>query len=182
MQRVKQRAEAGNANDLQMLGNVYDKCMFGMPRDPEKAHELWTQAAELGDKNGHWYLYQSYSEFYKERGVEKDMAKAIFHLEMAAIKGDPRSRCMLGCYEAKRGNLERAKKHWMHSASAGCDSCMRGAIKVGFEQGHVTEEEYIKTERAHKHSVNEMKSTERDSINAYQKHLDDLQDASCVVQ
>jgi TPR repeat protein len=40
-----------------------------------------------------------------ERGVEKDVQKAMYHLKMAVINGDGRSRCFLAKYEMKIGNI-----------------------------------------------------------------------------
>ncbi|KAL9182861.1 hypothetical protein ACHAXT_004140 [Thalassiosira profunda] len=170
--RVEQRMETGDACACHMLANAYDKGTFGKPQDSTKAHELWDRSAALGSRDAHFNLYMSYSEYYEERGVKKDMTKAIYHLEMAAVLGDPRSRCLLGRYESEIGNYDRAKRHWLISASAGCDNCMEGRIKVGWTKGCVTEEEYQKALSAYRTSVDEIESSQRDATRAVRMRRD----------
>ena len=90
------------------------------------------------------------------------MKKAIYHLEMAAIKGDGRSRCFLGRYEGDMGNWDRAKKHWSLSAGMGCDNCM-GRIKRGYSKGAVTKDEYSDTLRSYVEAKDALKSKQRDA-------------------
>ncbi|KAL7531819.1 hypothetical protein ACHAXR_005649 [Thalassiosira sp. AJA248-18] len=161
---TKKRMELDNADAFHMLALWYDVGGNGLPQDSKKAHQLWSQGAELGSRDAHYNLFMSFSKCFIERGVEKDVKKAIYHLEMAAIKGDARSRCELGHYEGKMGNWDRAKKHWMLSAAAGCHSCMEGGIKKGYLMGGVTEDEYTKTLRTYRDSLDEMKSKQRDSV------------------
>jgi hypothetical protein len=62
--------------------------------DYGKALEYYTKAAELGDLGAHCGLGGLY--LTGERvDVEKDMTKAIYHLEQAAIGGEPFSRRLL---------------------------------------------------------------------------------------
>lgn len=127
------------------------------------AHELWMNAVELGgSKDAHYNLSMSYSTYYKERGVEKDDKKELYHLEEAALLGDAAARCQLGNYEADRGNWDGAKKHWMLSAAAGCEDCME-KIKRGKKKGGVSTVEYKKTLRVHRKSLNLTQSAERDA-------------------
>eukprot|EP00984_Skeletonema_dohrnii_P029909 scaffold20880_cov106-Skeletonema_dohrnii-CCMP3373.AAC.2 len=149
---------------LDMLASSYDTGAggIGVRRDSKKAHQLWMEAVELGgSKDAHYNLSQSYSKYYKERGVEKDDKKELYHLEEAAMLGDAAARCELGKYEAARGNWDRAKKHWMLSAAAGCKGCME-RIKQGKKKGAVSNSEYKRTLRAHWKSLNLTRSAHRD--------------------
>ncbi|KAK1746791.1 hypothetical protein QTG54_002135, partial [Skeletonema marinoi] len=150
---------------LSMLASSYDTGAggIGVRRDSKKAHQLWMEAVELGgSKDAHYNLSQSYSKYYKERGVEKDDKKELYHLEEAAMLGDAAARCELGKYEGERGNWDRAKKHWMLSAAAGCKGCME-RIKRGKKKGAVSNDEYKKTLRAHRKSLNLTRSAQRDA-------------------
>jgi TPR repeat protein len=122
---------------LTMLAIFYDIGGRGVPQDSRKAHQLWMRAVELGgSKDSHYNLSHSYSKYYDERGVQKDDKKALYHLEEAAMLGDAAARCELGTYEGERGNWDQAKKHWMLSAAAGCESCLE-IIKRGKKKGAV---------------------------------------------
>eukprot|EP00984_Skeletonema_dohrnii_P027157 scaffold16617_cov136-Skeletonema_dohrnii-CCMP3373.AAC.2 len=150
---------------LDMLASSYDTGAggIGVRQDSKMAHQLWMEAVELGgSKEAHYNLSQSYSKYHKERGVEKDDKKELYHLEEAAMLGDAAARCELGCYEGDRGNWDRAKKHWMLSAAAGCEGCME-MIKRGKKKGAVSSDEYKKTLRAHRKSLNLTRSAQRDA-------------------
>ena len=57
--------------------------------DHEGAFEYYTKAAALGNMNAHHNL----SVMYREgKGVEKDMKKAVYHMEQAAIGGHADAR------------------------------------------------------------------------------------------
>ena len=149
---------------LSMLASSYDTGAggLGVRRDSKKAHQLWMEAVELGgSKDAHYNLSLSYSKYHKERGVEKDDKKELYHLEEAAMLGDAAARCKLGFYEGERGNWDRAKKHWTLSAAAGCKGCME-RIKRGKKKGAVSNDEYKRTLRAHRKSLNLTRSAQRD--------------------
>ncbi len=172
IRRLNERIE--NSNDdqdkvqaLSMLATNYDIGGRGVPQDSRKAHQLWLRAVELGgSKDSHYYLSHSYSKYFKERGVEKDDKKALYHLEEATILGDAAARCELGLYEGDRGNWDEAKKHWMLSAAAGCESCLM-RIKRGKKMGAVSNDEYKKTLRHHRKSVNLTRSAQRDAAREF---------------
>jgi len=148
---------------LSMLASSYDTGESDLTQDSKMAHQLWMEAVELGgSKDAHYNLSQSYSEYHKERGVEKDDKKELYHLEEAAMLGDAAARCELGFYEGERGNWDRAKKHWILSAAAGCKGCME-RIKRGKKKGAVSNDEYKRTLRAHRKSLNLTRSAQRDA-------------------
>ena len=118
----------GDSRMLQAERVYYDRGMFVLQQDSKKAFKLWTKAAELGSRNAHFNLYLAFSKFYAKAGVERDMKKAIYHLEISAIKGDGGSRCALKNLESSLGNLDRAKKHGMLSAGMACDSSLNVCV------------------------------------------------------
>ncbi len=126
--------------------------------DFRKSLEYWTKAAESGNVEAHYCLGGTY---YRGDGVEKDVKKAVCHLEQAAIRGHAQARGFLADYEAKSGRFERANKHYIIAANLGCDSSLK-AIKVLFVQGIVSKEVYAAALRGHQAAVDSTKSAERD--------------------
>jgi uncharacterized protein len=129
-----------------------------LPRDVQKAHELYIQAGELGCAGAYCNLGQAY---YEGSGEEVDMKKAIYYWELAAMGGSAQARHNLGAVESEAGNNERAMKHLMISAKAGYKESLNGVMD-GFMGGLVTKDEYASTLRAYQKRQNEMKSDERD--------------------
>ena len=131
--------------------------------DYVRAAEYWTEAAELGDVGAHSCLGNSYRT---GEGVEKDMKKAVYHWEKAAVGGHPIARHNLALYEMENGRFERAAKHFIIAANLGCGTSLQ-EVKELFVQGIVTKEEYAAALRAHQAAVDSTKSAERDEAEAY---------------
>jgi tetratricopeptide (TPR) repeat protein len=100
--------------------------------DYGKALECLTKAAELGDVAAHSCLGDLY---YQGEGVEKDMTKALPHLEKAAIGGHPDARSLLADYEVINGRLKRAAKHLIINANLGCNTSLKRALKTFLYRG-----------------------------------------------
>jgi TPR repeat protein len=115
-ERLKKRGESNDTNALNNLGCHYANGDFGLRQDWNKAFEHWHRAAELGSSDAHATIGDAY---LRGLGGVKDVKKAIHHLELAAMAGHETARYNLGDMEDKSGNMERAIKHWMISASAG---------------------------------------------------------------
>ena len=133
-----------------------------------KALEYWTKAAELGDANAHACLGSLYRN---GNGVEKDMKKAVYHLEQAAIGGHPGARGLLAYHEMKNGRFERAAKHLMINANLGCDESLKYVKKL-FVKGIASKEDYASALRGHQAAVDATKSAEREEAEAYYKARD----------
>lgn len=155
---LRKRAALNDAEAIQDLGCKYDRGAMGFELDQLKAIELWQQAADLGSIDAHTCLAATYNE---GTIVERDFKKVKYHWECAAMGGDDGSRYNLGTYEAhNKFNKDRALKHWTISARAGHDMAL-DQIKQGFSRGLVTKEDFEKTLRAYKNSLDEMKSEQR---------------------
>jgi TPR repeat protein len=90
---MMKRVEANDPVSLRQMGrNRYEE------GDYNGAFQYWTKAAELGDVGAHYELSCSYAE---GEGVEIDEEKRVYHLEHAAIGGNPRARYNLGCKRLK---------------------------------------------------------------------------------
>jgi TPR repeat protein len=126
--------------------------------DYETAFKYLTRAAELGDIKAHYSLSDMYAY---AQGVDKDEKKEVYHLEEAAIGGDPVSRFYLGAKEYKNGRIDRARKHFIIAANLGCNKSLKN-IKIFYSRGHASKEEYADALRAYQATVEEMKSAERE--------------------
>ena len=142
------------------LETTYSNGDDGLPKDPKKAFELWSRAAELGSAGGHLNV----ADFYNSGKImERDLRKTVYHWEQAAMLGNGRARHTLGCIEdEEKGNTSRAaKKHWIIAAGAG-DKDSLDSLRQGFSTGHVTKAQYEKALRDYQKYMDEVASDQRD--------------------
>ena len=153
------------ANDpVAMLQHGLDESKKG---DYRSAFEYWTKATELGNAEAHFRLSDMY---YHGRGVEKDERKEIHHLEEAANGGHPLARYNLGWNENKDGNIDRAVKHWIISATQGHDKSIKALMKE-YKGGFVSKEDLAVALRAHQAAVDATKSPQRLEAEEYYRIL-----------
>lgn len=88
------------------------------------------------------------------------MKKAKHHYQLGAIGGNAIARNNLGVMEAVAGKCPMAMRHLKITASQGFVTV---GLKMGFEQGYISKEDYENTMEAHQDAVNKMKSEERDA-------------------
>ena len=137
----------------QMAKRYYGKGDYG------KAFEYLTNAAELGHVEANFLL----GDLYREgKGVEKDMKKAVYHLEQAAIGGHPFSRGLLASEEMKNGRVDRSAKHVIIGANLGCNDNLK-YVKNMLGLGIVSKEDYTAALRAYQAAVDAAKSPEREN-------------------
>lgn len=155
-----------------MLAHQYSKGSMGLPKDSQKAYELWSQAINLGSINAQYNISVSYVSkddelssvaTYLNIDEEQAIQNSIHHTELAAIGGHEIARNNLGALEASLGNMNRAMKHWMISARAGFDISLK-QIGNGYKAGLVTKDEYASTLRSYQSSLDEMKSEQRSKV------------------
>ena len=162
MERIKKRVEANDAVAIYNLGHHYFHGRMDLPRDFERAMELWLRAGELGDARAFYSLGTAY---YCGRGVERDMTKAKYYYEVAAMVGNVDARHTLGIFEKNEDKMDRAVKHFMIAAGAGDDEALKN-IREGYLNGHATKDEFERALRAHKEANDEMKSVQREAAAA----------------
>ena len=102
------------------------------------AFEYLTKAAELGEADAHFSLSVMYLD---GEGVEKDIEKAVYHAEEAAIAGHPTARHNLGFIEYESGRFDRAKKHFIIAANLGYHESLKGLRQL-YKEGYASEEDY----------------------------------------
>ncbi|KAL7537672.1 hypothetical protein ACHAXR_009267 [Thalassiosira sp. AJA248-18] len=162
--RIKNRMENGDADAFTNLGTRYLDGTYGLPQDTEKALELLLRAVELGSTKAHYNI--AWIHAYGEEFMGKDHKKAIYHYQRAAMGGCEVSRHNLGLDEVKKGNIDRAMKHWMIAAATGCENSL-GNIRMGLMCKHATKLQYEEALRAYQNHLSEMKSDQRDRAAAY---------------
>ena len=156
IRRLKKRVEVGDAYAIFGLGCCHSEGAYGLPRDHEKALELWHQAGELGYAGAYCNIGNAY---HNGRGVERDEKKADHYYELAAIGGEVIARHNLGNAEARAGNLDRALKHWMISVGGDNDSVKN--IQDLYKHGHATKDDYTKALLAYQAYLEEIRSEQR---------------------
>ena len=164
MKRLKKRMKLLDDEAFYVLGTAYRDGSLGLPKNLNKARELFSKATELGSCRAHYNLGNAYRT---GQGVEKDMKKAIHHWRLAAIGGHERARDALGVFEFKNGNMDCAMKHWMISAKSGHEQALK-KVTEGYKAGLGTKDDYASTLRAYQSTLDEMKSEQRSkSKNVY---------------
>jgi TPR repeat protein len=108
------------------------------------------KAAKLGSSDAHYHL----GDIYSQGG---DLKKTKF------LAGHEVARYNLACVEYNSGNIERALNHWIIAASAGGYHAMH-ALRISFEQGHVSRDSMDSTLIAYYNSCAEMRSEARDAM------------------
>ena len=155
---VQKRVEKKDAEAINFLARKYFHGKLGLAKDLSRAIELWTEAAELGSPDAHFYLGGSY---YYGSGVEENKPRGVHHWQKAAMKGHVTSRYNLGAVEDENGNYQLAVQHWMISAKMG-DERSLNCIQDMFKDGHATEAQYAKALLGYRDAAEEMKSHQRE--------------------
>ena len=158
MERFNKRVELEDPLAIYSIGCYYHHGTNGYPVDNTKALELYHQTAELGYAkayNGIGYAYE-YGE-----GVEVDKEKAAHYYELAAIGGNAVARHNLGCVEKKRGNLDRALKHYIIAVGGGYAKSLK-RIQSMYNDGYATKEDYSNSLQVYQTYLGEIKSVQRD--------------------
>ncbi len=148
--------ERAKANDPLALFRMGVEC--DREENYEGAFQYYKKAAELGSVEAHYNLSISYGE---GKGVEKDIKKKIYHLEEAAIGGNPNARYNLANHEGRNGREDRAYRHLIIAANLGCDNAL-DKVKEGFVHGLVSKEDYEAALRGHQTAVDATKSQQRE--------------------
>ncbi|EJK52974.1 hypothetical protein THAOC_27676, partial [Thalassiosira oceanica] len=130
--------------------------------DVRKGVELYTEAAELGSIEA---LFSLGCAHERGVGVEQDEIKAAVFYNKAAMQGHALCRHKLGVHEAKKGNHDRAVRHWLISAKMGFEASLE-AIKNTFKAGFATKEQYAEALKGYQDAVEEMKTLAKRSTAA----------------
>ena len=155
--------DAGDAEAHYALGLMYDFGSHGLLRNPRRAVSLWEKGAKLGSVEAHHNLGCAY---YHGDGIEKDMEKALYHYQVAAIGGHYRARHNLGCDEHEEGNMDRSLKQWMISAKMGWEDSLKNIQRM-YAEGDATKDDYAQALLGYQDATEEMKSVQRDEANEF---------------
>ena len=129
-----------------------------MGKDPSRAFQLWTEAAELGATAA---LCKMGFAYMNGMGVAQDKARAVRCWESAAMQGCAGSRQLLGAVEGDDGRYDRALRHFLISAKMGFEDAL-DAIKYMLAHGHATKSQYAEALKGYRDALEETKSHDRD--------------------
>ena len=169
---IKKRVKSVDPKAIHDFGVCYLYGHFGMEKDVPRSVELFERAAGLGLNEAHYSLATMFDKYDKYADVEgildKDMARAVEHYEVAAKQGHVIARSCLGRIDYNAGNTGLALKHWMISANLG-DGDSLDAIKKMYMDGLAMKADYGEALRGYHDAVKEMSSPEREEANALQR-------------
>jgi len=158
LKRLEHRMKLLDAEGFLSMASYFEEGIKRIPKDYRKAFGLFLQGTELGSCRAHYVIASVYLN--GELGVAKDMNKALHHLKLAAIGGHESARHNLGVFEYKHGDMDLAMKHFIIAAKSGLDESLK-QVGQGYKRGFVTKDDYASALRAHKESLDEMKSEQR---------------------
>ena len=161
--RIQARVDSNDPVAMGYLANQYCSGGYGLEKNVPRAFEMWTKAAELGSIGAHYNLGVLYDD---GEGVVQDKTKALRYWEKAAMQGYAEARHNLGAVEGRKGNDERAVRHYLISARMG-DERSLNTIKRMFMVGHATKQHYAQALQGYQAATVEMKSPERDKARAF---------------
>jgi len=118
---------------------MYSMGQGGFPQDMMKALELWQQAGKLGRPSSFNSIGYAY---FNGVGVARDEKKGMHYWELAAIMGHAFSRDSLGDAELKKGNIDRAVKHFVIASAFGCSNSL-DSIRGLFKEEMATKDDYM---------------------------------------
>jgi len=99
-------------------------------------------------------------------GVDVNGKMGVHYLELAAIGGNLHARYNMGLAEMKRGNNERALKHYMIAVKDGdFDSLQK--VKFLYSNGRATKNDYADSLKSYQVYLDEIKSDQRDEAASY---------------
>jgi len=162
LERERKRMEKDDPIAIYNQGCNYKNGVYGFPQDHDKALELWHRAGELGNAEAYTNIGIAY---YNGDGVAVDEKKANHYYELAAIGGDEVARFNLGNVEGRRGNVDRALKHYMISVRSGYAQSL-DQIKAIYSAGLATKDDYTKALQSYQEYLGEIKSVQRDKAAA----------------
>ena len=154
---MKKRVELNDPEVTFCLGCYYESNSIGLPKDLQKAHELFVRAADLGSPRA---CTNAYGVFDKGEVFERDEAKARYYLEKGAKLGQVKARHNLGIMAAQKEEWDLAHRHWKISASSGYQPSLDG-LKHSYKRGMLCKEELTDCLRAQQKTLSEAWSKDR---------------------
>jgi len=148
-----------DAQAINCLAGYYSQGMYGLRQDHAKALQLQRRAAELECGDAYHNIGVSY---HLGDGVEREMKKAVYYYELAAMRGNVAARHFLGMFEDNSDNMERALKHYMIAVEHGCSESLK-EVQDFYSKGIVSKDIYVKALRSYQKYLNEVKSSQRDA-------------------
>lgn len=156
-----------DAEAIYSFGCYYHNGERGFRQDDAKALELWLQAGELGHATSNSEVGDTY---YNGRGVERNIKKARYYWDLAAMGGEVNARYNIGCLEGQSGNISRAVEHMLIAVEGGHEKSLK-SIQGLFMNGHATKDVYARALRAYQSYLKEVRSDGRDKAARFSDHF-----------
>jgi len=102
---------------------------------------------------------------------DKNEKKEVYHLEKAAIGGDPNARHNLGCVEGNNGRTERAIQHIIIAANMGHDGSLETVEKF-YARGMISKDVFDIALRTHQAAVDATKSPQSEEAEVLMKKFE----------
>eukprot|EP00984_Skeletonema_dohrnii_P024307 scaffold13423_cov115-Skeletonema_dohrnii-CCMP3373.AAC.3 len=154
-ERMVKKREA--ANDPHAIRGVAGRCL--KEGNFIEGFKYMNQAAKGGNMDAHYQLARMYID---GKCVEQDMKMAFYHWEEAAIGGHHIARFGLGLMEGNHGRHERQVKHLIIAANQGWGAAVK-QLKMCYEEGHVSKDEFAAALRAYQRAIDATKSPQREA-------------------
>ena len=160
LERLNKCIERNNAISMRQLAECYLEGEMGLQKDLVKAEELFQKAGE----NGYATAFGRLGDIYFQ-GLDKDFKKAKHYWQLGAKRGCMDSRHNLAIVESRSDGI-RAYKHFLICVKAGYEPSLQN-VKLIFEQGFMTEDEYLEALGAYAKKQEDAKSAMRDEALVY---------------
>jgi len=161
-ERIRRLVLLDNVNALFLMGVRCELGIYGVERNEEEAMIFYCAAAERGSAKAHNNLGNIFMS------GERDVTRATYHYEQAAIGGYATARYNLGAMEVTIGNYHRGSKHFMIAACAGKKEALE-ALATLKNDGRATEAMLECSNTAYRAYLGTIKSSKRDEA----AHADD---------
>ena len=161
---LNKRVKQNDAYSIYMLASYYEDGDMGFPKNMTKAIDLYLKAGELGCSHAYDALGNA---FYYGGGIEKDVNKARKYYELGVVGGDVSARHNLGSLYWYSGDRQKASKHFMLGAKAGCEKSLIN-VKKAYQEGYVTKDEYMEALLSYQKRYEDTKSAMRKEALLYE--------------
>ena len=163
IKRYEKRVELNDANAIYSMGCCYAGGQHGLPQNHARAVELWLEAGELEYPAANCNVGYAYST---GEGVEMNMEKALYYWELAAMGGYSIARHNLGIVDGRKGNIDRAIKHFMIAVKDGNANALK-KVKQMYKIECASKDDYTTALRLYQSYLDGIKSDQRDEAAAY---------------
>lgn len=170
-EREMKLAIAGRTEAMVQIAGYYHQGRMGVRKDNDEALKWYRLAVEGGNGQANQMLGRCFRSGWL--GLEKDDDKALEYLTKAADLGEYEAFAEVAQIYLERGDIEGMILNLRKAAICGVsgDGVSR-YLRMAYQNGHMTKQEYLFTLREQQSAVDGMKSESRDRYNEKFGHID----------